>query len=496
MLSRRLSDSPNYKWWVLAAVGFGTFASVMTHGSVIVALPTIAAHFDTDLPTIQWVVIAEALTISALLLPMGRLSDLVGRKKVYLTGLAIFVGAAALAGFSNSILPLILAKVVQGMGAAMTQGTGMAIVTSIFPENERGKGIGTHMSIVGVGGMAGPVLGGLIVSGLGWRWVFFINIPLGLAAIAAALLIMDRRMFFQERRGTRYDWLGAAMSTAALVTFLLVMTNGYRAGWGSPPIVAAMLAFAGFIGTFIWWELRTPAPMLDLRLFRSRVFALGVVASFLSFLGTSSVRFLMPFYLQGVMGLRPSQVGLVLLPTAVTMTIMGPVAGRLSDRYGWRPFNVAGLTLAAIGLYAISRVTTTSPLSLVIVAMVLQSAGTGLFSSPNAMSIFNAAESRRHGVVAALLTLVRNSANVSSVAVATTIVAATMASMGYGPDLGDVRSGEDTGVLNAFVSGMRLLYTVMGSLLLVGIAVSFFKGVQSAAEPRAPVADPEVRAAD
>ena len=453
MLSRVLSDSPNYKWWVLAAVGFGTFASVMTHGSVNVALPTIAAHFDTDLPTVQWVVIAEALTISALLLPMGRLSDLVGRKRVYLTGLGIFVGAAALSGFSNSILLLILSKVVQGIGAAMTQGTGMAIVTSVFSENERGKGIGTHMSIVGTGGMAGPVLGGLIVGSLGWRWVFFINIPLGLVAIAGALLIMDRRMFFQERRGTRYDWLGAATSTGALVTFLMLMTNGYRVGWGSPPIVAAMLVFTALIGTFIWWELRSPAPMLDLRLFRRRVFAFGVLASFMSFLGTTSVRYLMPFYLQGVMGLRPSQVGLVMLPTAVTMTIMGPVAGRLSDRYGWRLFNVAGLTLAAIGLYAISRISVTSSLSLVIVATVLQSGGTGLFSSPNATSIFNAAESSKHGVVAALLTLVRNSANVSSVAVATTIVTAVMASMGYGPDLGDVRTAEDTGVLDAFVSG-------------------------------------------
>jgi EmrB/QacA subfamily drug resistance transporter len=481
---------------VLAAVGFGTFASVMTYGSINVALPTIAAHFDTDLSTVQWVVIAEALTISALLLPMGRLSDLVGRKKVYVSGLAIFVGAAVFAGLSNSIMLLILTKVVQGVGAAMTQGTGMAIVTSVFHADERGKGIGTHMSIVGAGGMAGPVLGGLIVGSLGWRWVFFINIPLGLVAMAGALLIMDRRIFFQEKRGTRYDWLGAAMSTGALVTFLMLMTNGHRVGWGSPPIVAAMLAFAGFMATFVWWELRTPAPMLDLRLFRRRVFALGVLASFLSFLGTSSLRFLMPFYLQGVMGLRPSQVGLAMLPTAVTMTVMGPLAGRLSDRYGWRPFNVAGLTLAAIGLYTISRVTATSPLTVVIVAMVIQSAGTGLFSSPNSTSIFNAAESSKHGVVAALLTLVRNSANVSSVAVATTIVTATMASKGYGPDLGDVGIAVDAALVDAFVSGLRLLYTVMGSLLLVGIAASFFKGTRATTLPRGPVADPEVRAAD
>jgi EmrB/QacA subfamily drug resistance transporter len=493
LLSQTLSKRDNYKWWVLFAVAFGTFASVMTHGSVNVALPTIATHFGTDLPTVQWVVIAEALTVSALLLPMGRLSDLVGRKQVYISGLVIFVAAAALAGFSNSIMLLILSKVIQGAGAAMTQGTGMAMVTSVFPEDERGKGIGTQMSIVGTGGMAGPVIGGLLVSALGWRWVFFINIPLGIIAAVAALLIMDKSIFFQERRGTRYDWLGAALSTGALVTFLMLMTNGYRAGWTSPPIVAAALAFGGLLATFIWWELRAPAPMLDLRLFARRVFALGVLASFVSFLGTSSVRFLMPFYLQGVLGFKPGQIGLIMLPTAITMTIMGPLAGRWSDKYGFRRFNVAGLTLSATGLYIISRLSETSSVSLVIVAMVLQAAGNGLFNSPNSASIFSAAEASKHGVVSALLSLVRNSANVTSIAVATTIVTATMVSMGYAPDLGDVRTSEDSGVLSAFVSGLRLLYLIMGSVLLIGVAASFFKGSQQTEKPTEPAPEPEAR---
>lgn len=476
MLSQTLSERDQYRWWVLGAVALGTFASVMTHGSVNVALPTIAAHFQTDLPVVQWVVIAETLTISALLLPMGRLSDLVGRKRVYVGGLMIFVAAAAIAGSSNSILLLVLSKVIQGAGAAMTQGTGMAMVTSVFPAEERGKGIGTHMSVVGAGGMAGPVIGGLLVSAFGWRSVFFINIPMGVIAITAAVLIMQQRLFFQERRGTKYDWLGAAMSTGALITFLLLMTNGYRAGWSSPPIVVAMFSFLVLLGAFIWWELRTPAPMLDLRLFTRRVFALGVLAGFVSFLGTSSVRFLMPFYLQGVLGYKPSQIGLIMLPTAITMTIMGPLAGRWSDRFGWRRFNVVGLALSATALYMISRLSVTSSLALVITAMVLQSAGTGLFNSPNNSSIFGAAERNRHGVVSALLNLVRNSANVTSVAVATTIVTATMVSMGSAPDLGNLQESGDTGAMNAFVSGLRLLYLIMGSVLLAGVVASFLKG--------------------
>ena len=272
---------------------------------------------------------AQAGVHRALLLPMGRLSDMVGRKQVYIAGLLLLMGASVFAASSTSVFMLVLSRVVQGMGAAMTQGTGMAMITSVFPEDERGKGIGSHMSVIGTGGMVGPVLGGLLVSTLGWRWVFLVNLPLASIALIGAFLLMDSKLFFRERRGVGFDWPGAAMSTAALVTFLMLMTNGYRLGWGSPAIIGAGLLFVGLLVGFIWWERRATAPMLDLALFKHRVFSLGVLASFISFLGVASVRFIMPFYLQGVLGYKPSQVGLIMLPTAITMTIMGPLVGPL-----------------------------------------------------------------------------------------------------------------------------------------------------------------------
>lgn len=475
MLSRTLADSPYYKWWVFGAVGLGSFTGVMSMGMINVALPTIAGHFETDLPTVQWVVIAQTLTVSALLLPMGRLSDMIGRKQVYIAGLLLLMVAAVLAASSTSVLMLVATRVIQGTGAAMTQGVGMAMVTSIFPEEERGKGLGTHMSVIGAGGMAGPVIGGLLVSVLGWRWVFLVNLPMATIALIGALLLVDSKLFFRERRGTRFDWPGAALSTAALVTFLMLMTNGYRLGWTSPLILLAGATVIALVAAFIVWELRAPAPMLDLGLFRRRVFSLGVSASFMSFLSTGSIRFIMPFYLQGVLGYHPGQVGLIMLPTAVTMTIMGPIAGRLSDRYGYRAFNVAGLLIASVGIFTISRVSETTPLPVIIGALVVQSAGTGLFGSPNSASIFSASEGNRHGVVSALLSLVRNSANVTSIAVATAVITATMVSAGYAPDLGGV-SGEDAGLLASFVSGMNTLYLGMGCLLLLGAVASFFKG--------------------
>ncbi len=483
MLGRALAASPHYKWWLFGAVSLGSFTGVMSFGMVNVALPTIATFFETDLPTIQWVLIAQTLTISALLLPMGRLSDMVGRKQVYIGGLILLMAASVFGASANSVLLLVLSRVVQGVGAAMTQGTGMAMITSVFPESERGKGIGSHMSVIGAGGMAGPVVGGFLVSTLGWHWVFLVTLPLAGVALAGAILLMDSKVFFKERRGIGFDWPGAALSTGALITFLLLMTNGSRFGWGSPVILVAGVMFLLMLAGFIRWELRAPAPMLDLSLFRHRVFSLGVLASFMSFLSTGSVRFLMPFYLQGVLGYGPGDVGLILLPTAVTMTVMGPIAGRLSDRFGYRIFNVLGLILSAAGVFTISRMSGSTSLPLIVAALVMQSAGNGLFGSPNTASIFGAAKSTRHGIVSALLSLVRNSANVTSIAVATSVVTATMASMGFAANLGDL-DGTGGAVANSFVSGINLLYSVMTVMLLAAAGASFLKGPSQAVVSR------------
>lgn len=472
----RLSKRADYKWWAFAAVAIGTLTSVINNGSVIVAVPTIAQHFGTDLATVQWVVIAEGLTVSALLLPMGRLSDLVGRKRVYVSGLIIFVIAAVFAGTSSSIGALIGFKAMQGIGAAMTQGTGMAIVTSIFPANERGKGIGSHASVVGAGGVVGPVVGGLLVSALGWQWVFFINVVMGLTALAGIMLIIDSSVFRPASGKRTYDWWGAALSSATLVTFLMAVTNGSRTGWDSPTIIAAAIGSVVLLAAFIWWELRAPSPMLDLSLFKNRVFTFGVLAGFMSFLGVSSVRFLLPFYLQAVLGFGPGQVGLIMVPNAVSRIVFGPISGRLSDRYGWRIFNVVGLLLSSAGLFVFSTLSATTPLFVVLFGIVLQSAGSGIFQAPNNASIFSAADSSKHGVVAALVNLTRNSANVTGVAVSTAIVIAVMLSMGYAADIDPViEAGPGTGITRAFTAGLKVAYLTMGTLLLAGAVVSFFK---------------------
>ncbi|SUZ50987.1 uncharacterized protein METZ01_LOCUS3841 [marine metagenome] len=452
-------------------MAIGIFASVVDHGSVNVALPTIAEEFNTDLPTIQWVVIIYALTIAALLLPMGRLSDLVGRKKVYIIGMVVLGAGAVLSGLSPALEMMFPSRVLQGVGSAMTQGTGMAIITAAFPANEKGRAIGLFMTMVGVGAVAGPAIGGVVVDAFGWRVVFFLTLPLEVIGIAATAWVMRGWTEAQETIGTRFDWLGAALSTGVLVALMLAMTTGNKAGWLSPPIVVAFAVAAVMLAIFIWWEMRIDAPMMDLRLFKGRTFTFGVSAAFLTFLGSSAVLFMMPFYLQNVLGYSARTAGFVVVPGALCMAVFGAVSGVLSDRFGRRPFTVGGLASSAAGLFILSRVTEDSSLFMVVPALMLMNSGMGIFYSPNSSSVMATVGQIKYGVVSGFLNLVRNAANVTSIAVATIIVTTTMASQGFEPSLEAVRE-EVEGVAPAFTLGLRYAFLTMMGIVLASMTLS------------------------
>ena len=254
------------------------------------------------------------------------------------------------------------------------------------------------------------------------------------------------------------------------------LTWGPRAGWTHPGILSALGVSAGLLWAFVWWELRCPTPIMDVRLFKRKVFSMGVTASYLSFVGSSSVRFLMPFYLQAVLGFSPGKVGLIIVPAAAMMIVTGPVSGRLSDRFGWRWFTMGGLVASVVGVLLLSALTPHSSLGLVIAGMVIQSFGLGMFYAPNNSSILSAVEPSKYGVISGFLNLVRNAGNLTRVAVATALVTATMGSMGYLPSLAAVTAEGDPGVLDAFTSGLRSAYLVLAAVLVVGLAASAFKG--------------------
>ncbi|MDA1348957.1 MAG: MFS transporter [Chloroflexi bacterium] len=487
------APSTRRRWLTFAAIAVGTFIAVLDQSALGIALPEVADHFDASIPAVQWVTLAYMLTTGALLLPMGRLADMVGRRRLYILGFVIFTVSAVFTGSSTSLVALIGFKAVQGVGAAMGQATAMAIVTSAFPAAERGKVIGTYMTVVGLGAIAGPVFGGVVVNALDWRYVFLGGVPLGAVAVALSFAIHDSHPVDgrdgSARRG--FDWLGAGLAASMVVLFLLVMTNAYRVGWDSPVVSAASVAVVAMFVSFVWWERRAEDPMLDLALFRTRVFSMGTSAMYLTFLAGTAVFFLMPFYLQKVLGFAPSKAGLIMVPTAIFFALAGPLAGRLSDRYGWRAFVVAGPVLSLVSLLALSRIDESTAVWMVMTALVIQGLGMGLFYSPNASAILSTVDLRRYGVATAFLNMVRNTGTVTGIALSTTIVTASMSAQGFEPNLDAVTSAGGDAVRAAFTDGLRKAYLAMSAVAVGAMVLGIVQG-RSAAKTEAEVkAEPE-----
>jgi len=474
--SARIANSPNYKWWVYVAVAVGVFLTVMDQTGVNIALPRIAEHFDVDIPTVQWVTLGYVLSTSVMLMPMGRLADMLGRKRVFISGFLIFMGAAAVGGLAQGYLALIGAKLAQGVGAAAIQANGMAMITEAFPARERGKALGMYMTIIGTGSISGPVIGGLLVSGLGWRSVFFAAIPVGLIAVVANMTILKDRTPARAGASRGFDWPGAGLSSGALVSFLLAMTNGHRLGWDAPPIVGGFVSAVLLLGMFVWWERRAADPMLDLGLFRAKVFSIGVSARALSFLAGSAVFFLMPFYLVQVLGYPFSTAGLLMVPGSIATAIIGPIGGRLSDRVGTRWPAVVGLTLSSTALLLFTRLDVDSHWAYVSLGIALAGSGMGMFSATNTSAVLGSISRERYGIAAAFLNLVRTSSNVTGVALAATIVSVTMGSLGYEPNLGAVVDSGGEGVRAAFVTGLRRAFFVASSFTLLALVLSVLRG--------------------
>ena len=443
-----------------------------------------ADYFDASIPTVQWVTLAYMLTIGSLLLPMGRLADMLGRKRIYVLGFIIFTVSAGLTGSSTSIAALIGFKAAQGVGAAMVQATGMAIVTSAFPSSERGKVIGTYMTFVGLGAIVGPVFGGAVVSALDWRYVFYSGVPFGAVAVALSFVGIDKAIDTGRARpgGRGFDWPGACLSAGMVALFLLLMTNVYRVGWVSPVAVSSFAAVFIMFVSFIWWERRAPEPMLDLALFRRGIFSFGVSAMFLSFLGGTAVFFLMPFYVQKVLGYSPGETGLIMVPAAICFALAGPVAGRLSDRFGPRWLAAAGLALMCASFLTMSRMDEVADVQVVVAALLMLGLGMGLFYSPNASAVLSTVDTRRYGVATAFLNMVRNTANVTGVALSTSIVTAAMSAQGLEPSLDAVSSAGGDAIRAAFTDGLQTVYLGMSIVVVVALALSLVQP-RSAAAP-------------
>lgn len=486
---RRSIDGPNHKWWALATVGLGAFMSTLDASIVNVSLPTILSDFQSDLATIEWVVLAYLLTITALLLTFGRLADLAGRKKIYTIGFGVFTAGSLLCGLAPSPALLIGARVAQAVGAAMLQANGLAITSAVFPREQRGRALGINGTLVSIGITTGPMIGGVLTDAFGWRSIFLINLPVGAVGIALALAVLREERISVRRAPAagRFDPFGAILVAVALVTLLTGLNRAPEAGWSSPAILGLFAAAAVAFALFLLVERRVAAPLIDLGLFRIRAFAAGTLSALLTFLAVSTNAFLMPFFLQLALGYPPARAGLLLIPTSLTQALTAPFSGWFSDRVGARILSSLGLGLTAIALLLLGSLPADAHYADVIWRQVLLGLGNGIFMSPNTSAVLGAAPRAQYGATGGFVSMVRNTGQVIGVAIAGAIVLHALGPAAGAHGLGalrDASEGADRGPLAAaFVAGFRHAYFFAAALATIGVVVSLSRG-KPAASPQ------------
>lgn len=463
-LRHRLRERPDYHWLVLGTVCLGTFTGAMDSSIVNVTLPLLSSVFRVDIPTIGWIAIAYQLASTSTLGTFGRMTDVFGRRSIYLAGFAVFVLGSALCGLANSALTLILFRVIQGFGSAMLVANSMALVTGVFPSQQRGTAIAFLETSVSAAFTIAPTLGGFLQSWLGWRSIFYVNIPIGLTGFLLAYTIIAD----PPRAGTRrpLDLPGAICLSAALTGLLLTLTRGVGENPSASTFRWLALPALVFLAVFVVVESRTADPTIDLALFRGRVFAGANAAKVFAYSAMSSVTFLMPFYLEQALGFSPTQTGLGMTALPIALAAGSMIGGPLSDRVGSHVLAPIGMVIASSGAVVLTRITPAMGYPAAMVAMLLVGLGMGLFIVPNDSAIMGAAPRDKLGVASGILATTRNLGLSSGIAFAATLLAARVR----------VYQAMTASLVIPFVAAYRDVYSLTIALCIAAMGLSLLRG--------------------
>ena len=416
--------SPNYRWVVLSIITIGVFMASVDTAVVVLALPDMMTDLHASLVSMTWVLMVYTFVGTVFLLALGRVGDMFGRIRLYNMGFVIFTLGSVLCGLAHAAWLLVASRVIQGGGGALMLVNAWAIITEVFPASERGLALGINSLIWGLGGVVGPVLGGLILAAGTWRWIFFINIPIGVGGSIAGYLILRERS--RPATDEKLDVLGALSFSAALFGLLYALTQGIESGWTSPAMLSLFALFLVGIAFFIFWEKTVRHPALDLSLFDSLVFDFSILASMFQAIAAFSVQFLLVFYFQAVKGYSAIHSAFLLMPLPVAIAFSGPFSGKISDRIGSTIPATAGVLLQAAGIFILSTVALDAGYARIALGLALSGAGGGFFFSPNTSAAMGAAKKNRLGVASAALATLRNTGMVISYALALAIAAGSI----------------------------------------------------------------------
>ena len=463
-----------YKWIVLSVTTIGALMAAIDSTIVILGLPDMMVKLHADLIEMIWVIMGYILVSTVFLLTFGRVADMFGRVRMYNLGFVIFTIGSALCGFSANATELIIFRLVQGSGAAMMVVNSVALITEVFPPNERGKALGINAITFSFGGVAGPVLGGLILTLADWRWIFFINVPVGLFGAIWGYRVL--REISARKQGERFDGLGAFSFSIGLTALLIALTLGIQFSFTSTPIVLLFGLFLIGLAFFLWWERRASNPVLDLSLFNNRVYNFSVLSAMLQSLALFAVNFLIVFYLQGVLGYDPLKAALLLIPLPVMTSIVAPWGGNVADRIGARIPATIGLLIQGAALVWFTRITPAMPYWQIAIGLGLMGLGGGLFYPPNTSAAMNAAPKDRLGIASGTLATLRQAGMVTSFALSLAVAASSLPRdvmmqlfVGSNVTLGSAP-------MQAFVTGMHSTFWVSTILVIIAAGISFVRG--------------------
>jgi len=444
---------------VLLVATMASFIFPFMASSVNIALPSLGKELSMDAVTLGWIATAYLLSSATFLVPFGRIADIYGRKKIFICGIVIFTLSSLFAGMASSTTMLISFRVLQGIGGAMLAGTAVALLTTVYPANKRGRVLGINVAATYIGLSIGPVLGGVLTQHLGWRSIFFLSALLGLAVIGVVLWKLKGE--WTGAKGERFDFAGSIIYSLGLVALVYGFTL-------LPAMSGVWLIVGGIIGlsAFTRWEMRTRSPVLDISLFRnSRAFTFSNLAALINYSATFAVSFLISLYLQYLKGFNPETAGLILVAMPAMQAIFSPLAGRLSDRIEPRLIASAGMALTTVGLIIFIFLNEETPLAFIIGNLILMGLGFALFSSPNTNAVMSSAPKMAYGVASATLATMRQIGMVLSMGVAMLLFALYMGRVQITPEYYPL-----------FQESMRTSFIIFAILCFGGIFASLARG--------------------
>jgi EmrB/QacA subfamily drug resistance transporter len=444
-----------HRGWTFAIVSVALFMVVLDNLVVTTALPSIRADLGATIQSLEWTVNAYTLSYAVLLLTGAALGDRFGRRRMFVIGLGLFTAASAAAALAPSTSALIAARAIQGVGAAIVTPLTLTLLADAFPAEKRGLAIGAWSGVSGLGVALGPLVGGAVVDGISWHWIFWLNVPVGLAVIPFAA----RRLHESYGPARQLDLPGLALASAGLLGIVYGIVRGAELGWTSTPVLGSLIAGAILVAAFLVWEGRTAHPMLPLRFFRSRGFAATNGVSFAMYFGVFGSIFLLAQFFQVTQGYSPLEAGLRTLPWTIMPMFIAPIAGLLSDRIGSRPLMATGLTLQGGAIAWLASISTpTVPYSELVIPFIMAGTGMALVFAPAANAVLQSVRPEEAGQASGATNAIRELGGVLGVAVLATVFS----------HHGSYASPA------AYTSGMTAAIWVGAAVLLAGAVAALF----------------------